>query len=192
MKKPFVSKILLNTAMLIAAGLALTQGSAFASAVYSFDLVWGGTSGANISGTGTVTFDNAIPLVNGFSAASTDTDGAYTTKIDGLTIQLSDGVSFNSATDPAWIGAAFNVSGGKLVLNSLSYAYYPSNGSLPRINLGGTTYNFQPNASSNTTVGSITNFSPYTPAPEPASVLLILPAFMLFAGWRMRKTPAKS
>jgi hypothetical protein len=188
-----MSNTCLKVVVLVVAGLVLTHASAYASAVYDFNLVWGGTSGADIFGTGTVTFDNAIPLVNGFSAATTDTDGAYTTKIDALTVSMSDGASFNLVSDPSWVGAAFSVSGGKLVLDSLSYSYYPSNNSAPRINLGGLTYNFQPTASSNTTVGSITDFvDPPSPAPEPVSVLLTVPALMLFAAWRVRKAVAKS
>jgi hypothetical protein len=192
LNKLFISKTFLKAAMFITAGFALTNASAYADAVYSFDLVWAGTSGADITGTGTVTFDNTIPLLDGFSAATTDTDGTYTTKVDGLSILMSNGASFNLATDPSYVGASFSVTAGALVLDSLSYAYYPSNNNLPRINLGGLTYNFQPTASSNTTVGSITDFTPYTAAPEPASILLALPALMLFAGWRLRKAPAKS
>jgi hypothetical protein len=192
LKKCFIGNNLLKAVLLIASGFALTQASAYADATYTFDLVWSGSSGADITGTGTVTFDNTIPLTNGFSAATGDSDGPYSTKIDGLTIQLSDGASFNLATDPSYVGAAFSVDAGKLVLDSLSYSYYPSNNNSPRINLGGTTYNFQPTGSSNTTVGSITDFVPYTAAPEPMSVLLALPGLMLLAGWRMRKVSAKA
>jgi hypothetical protein len=178
----------LKVALVIAAGLALTHASAYADAVYSFNLVWGGSTGANIYGTGTVTFDNAIPLVSGYSARTNATDTAYSTKLDGLTIQLSDGVSFNLLTDPSFAEADFSVTGGKLVLNNLSYNYYPSNPNAPRINVGGTTYNFQLTASSIPTVGAITNFAPYTTAtPEPSSALLLVPALMIFAGWRVRR-----
>lgn len=178
-------------ALVIAGAFVLTSASASATSVYSFDLVWGGTSGADVYGTGTITFDNAIPLISGYSAGTDLTDTAYSTKVDGLTIQLSDGVNFNLASDPSYAGAEFSVINGKLVLNSLNYSYYPSNNNAPRINLGGPTYNFQLTASSNTTVGSITDFAPYTATPEPISILLALPALMLFAGWRLRKQSAK-
>jgi hypothetical protein len=191
LNKCFINKTAVKAAILVTAGLLLTHASAYATAVYDFDLVWGGTSGADVSGTGTVTFDNVIPLVDGFSAATTDTDGAYSTKIDGLTISLSDGVTFNLAADPSYVGAAFSVSGDNVVLQSLSYSYYPSNNNLPRINLGGKTYNFQLTGSSNTTVGSITDFNLAAPVPEPASILFTVPALMLLAGWWMRKRTAK-
>jgi len=180
--------------MLVVAGITLTQASAYASAVYDFDLVWGGSgSGPDIFGTGSVTFDNAIPLINWYSAATNDQDGAMTTKIDSFSISMSDGASFNLTTDPAWVGADFIVEKGQLVLESLSYYYGPSNSNVPRMNINGLTYDFQPNAFSTPTLGSITDFvDPPTPAPEPVSALLALPALMLFAVWRVRKAVAKS
>lgn len=137
-------------------------GTAYAGTTYDFTLTT--TNGPVFNGSGTIPLGETIPD-GSFSAGQTGTDTAFAAQIVGLTISI-DGLTYNLAQGTG-ANAAFHFNGTTEVLDNLSDSW---NG-FPQFNMGGSTYNFQSTAQSQTTNGKIT--FDFTPVPEPSSALLI-------------------
>jgi hypothetical protein len=178
MTKCFINKAFLTIAVLLTAGLSVMATSAQASTVYSLTL--SPTSGPSISGTGLLTLESPIPTSGPFTVTEGGAVTSTTTDLLALSFTMSDGDTF-SLQDESQASSAFFSND---TLENLSFNF----NSLPSLQIGGTYYGFTTNYSYEGTGGQVTfNPIPLVLTPEPASVLLVIPALMLFASWRMRK-----
>jgi hypothetical protein len=172
--------------MALLAGVALvaTHSAAYADFIYDFTLT--PTGGSTIGGSGSIDLESAIPTTANasFSADETDAVTQFTTKILGITIDI-DGFVYDFMNENCCTSASFHLNGTTPVLDNLSYQ---EESSLPRFNIGGSSYSFQlTNQSASQNGNVVFDFTPVA-TPEPASAALFLaPVVLLIAARRKRK-----
>jgi hypothetical protein len=166
----------IHFAALMIAGFALTNSAAYAS--FSYGLTLTATSGPALNGTGILTLETAIPLTGSFSATEGGTVSSTTTDLLSLSFTI-DGDTFSTTHENGASSADFFND----VLENLAYNLDSVN---PELEIGGTSYTFSPNGSTFTN-GNVT-FNPAVLTPEPASMLLVGGALVLFAFYFSRLT----